>query len=351
MPLQTPDFDALRERYLQQVLNQDPQASTGADSDHFVRASGMAAAVESVHQHLWWLSRQLFPSTADREYLEQLAAERGMARKAAVVASGTLTLTGTPGTPVSAGLQWQAPSGALYELTENTVIGGGGTVSAAAWALVAGPEGNLAAATALTASTTVAGINGATVVTMAGGAAAETDDALRERLLLLMRGAPAGGNAADYKRWALEVSGVSRAWVFGNRRTLGTVDVVVMAPGGVPAGGVLAAVTDHINARRPVTADVLVLAPSLVSVAVAATVTLGGTTLASAQAQAAAAIAAYVDGLAPGETVFRSRLIAAVQDVPGVASVALTAPAADVTTTVNSVLVQLASLGTVVLSV
>ena len=190
MPLQTPDFQALRERYLQEVRNQNPQAATSADSDHFVRASGMAAVVESLHQHVWWLSRQLFPSTADLEFLEQLAGERGISRKPAVVASGTLTVSGTPATPVSAGMQWQAPSGALYELTENTVIGGGGTVAVAAWALLAGPAGNLAASTALTAVVPVTGITGAVVVAMAGGTDAEADEPLRARLLERLRNAP-----------------------------------------------------------------------------------------------------------------------------------------------------------------
>lgn len=351
MALQTPDFEALRQRYLQEVLNQAPQASVGSDSDHFVRASGVAASIESIHQHLWWLSRQLFPSSADLEYLEQLAAERGLARKPAVVAAGSLTITGTPGTPVSAAMQWQAPSGAVYELTANATVSGGGTVAVAAWALVAGPEGNLAPATAMTAVAPVVGIASAVVATMEGGTVAELDDALRERLLELMRNAPAGGNAADYKRWALEVPGVSRAFVFGNRRALGTVDVAVMAPAGLPGGGLLTAVTDYINARRPVTADVLVLAPTLVVVNVVATVTLAGVTLASAQAQAAAAIAGYIESMIPGETAFRSRLIAAIQDVPGVQSVVLTTPAADVPTAVSAVLLELASAGTVVLLV
>ena len=124
-----------------------------------------------------------------------------------------------------------------------------------------------------------------------------------------------------------------------------------MAPTGLPSGGLIASVTSHIDASRPVAADVLVLQPTLVPFNVAATVTLSGVTLASAQAQAAAAITAYAAGLSPGETMFRSRLVAAIQDVPGVASVALTAPVADVPTTVNSVLVQLADLGTVTLTV
>ena len=349
MALQTPDFEALRERYLQEVRNQQPTAAIGSDSDHYVRASGFAAAVESIHQHLWWLSRQVFPSTAEVEYLEQLARERGLERKPAAVATGMLTVTGLAGTAVSAGMQWQAPSGAGYELTGNATIGSGGSVAVPAWALIAGPSGNSDAGTALTAVASVNGITGATVVSMAGGSDAESDTALRERLLEVMRNAPAGGNAADYRRWALEVAGVSRAFVFGNRREVGTVDVVIMQADGLPASGLISQVEAYIEARRPVTADVLVLMPTLVPVTVQAAVTLQGVSLASATAQASAAITAYIDAMSPGDTVYRSRLIAAIQDVPGVQSVTLTTPASDVETLVNSTHLELASLASVVL--
>ena len=350
MALQTPNFDELRARYLEEVLNQDPQATTGADSDHYVRASGFAAAAEAIHQHVAWLSRQVFPGTAETEFLEQLANERGLARKPAAVATGSFTLTGTAGTPVSAGMQWQAPNGLLYELTENATIGGAGAVNVAAWATLAGTAGDLAAGVALTPVAPVPGIAAASVVSMAGGSEAETDDSLRDRLLELMRNAPAGGNAGDYKRWALEVAGVARAFVFGNRRELGTVDVVVMESDGLPSGGLLAQVNVYIAERRPVTADVLVMQPDLVSFNVTATVALSGVSLASAQAQAGAAIASYITSMLPGDTAYRSRLIAAIQDVPGVLNVVLVTPPADVASTVNAGTVQLLQLGTVVLS-
>lgn len=351
MAIEIPDFSTLRARYLQEVANQQPQAATGGDSDHFVRASAVAAAVESLHQHLWWLARQHFPDTADPDYLERQASLYGLSRKPAATATGSVVLTGTPATPVSAGLLLQAPNGQQYEVTENGAIGGGGTVELAAWALLAGPDGNLAAASALTIVVPEAGIASAAVATMAGGGVAEDDASLRARLLERMRNAPAGGNAADYVRWATEVPGVGRAWCLPGRRGLGTVDVVIMAPGGLPSGGLLTAVQDHIEVHRPVTSDVLVLQPSLVAINITATVVLSGVSLAAAQASAAVAIAAYVDQLAPGDTVYRSRLAAAIQDVPGVVTVTVTVPAADVVTAVDALSVELAQMGSVTLAV
>lgn len=351
MALETPDFQQLRDRYLQAIKNMWPEAAVGGDSDHFVRASGVAAAVESLHQHIWWLSRQIFPQTTELEYLDRMAGQYGLQRKPASVATGSVHITGVAGTAITAGLQLQSAAGVLYELTANAAIGGGGTVAVSAWALVAGTTGNAAAGTALTLTTPVAGVTGITVVTMDGGEQAETDDALRERLLDIMRNAPAGGNAADYRRWAMEVPGVARAFVFGARRGLGTVDVAIMSESGLPSLALIEAVDDYIDERRPVTTDLLVLQPDLVTINVVATVALSGVTLAAAQAAAEAAIAAYLDTLVPGDTVYRSRLIAAIQDVSGVVNVNLTTPAADVPTNVTPLLLELATPGVVTLGV
>lgn len=352
MALETPDYDALKARYLQAVANQLPQAAVGADSDHAVRASAVAATVESLHQHVWWLSRQLFADTAEVDYLERLATQYGVQRKPPAVATGTVTVSGTAGATVEQGLQLQTAGGALYALTASAVVGGGGSVNVPASALVGGSAGNLAVGTTLTLSNPGVGLAaGAVVVTMTGGDEAETDASLRDRLLSQLRDAPAGGSASDYRRWALEVAGVDRAFVFGARRGLGTVDVVVMTADGLPTTGLIEEVEDHLDTRRPVTADLLVLMPDLVTVNVVADVVLHGVLLANAQAAARAAIAAYVQSLAPGATVYRSRLIAAIQDVPGVVTVDVTTPAADVETTVDALTVELAELGTVTLNV
>lgn len=352
MAIEIPDFDTLRARYLQQVANQQPQAATGPDSDHYVRASAVAAAVESLHQHIWWLGRQQFPDSADPDYLERRHASLyGLARNPASTATGTVTLTGAPDTPVSAGLLLQAANGQQYEVTENSAIGGGGTVDVAAWALLAGPDANLAAAAPLTIVIPVAGITSAVVATMDGGNVSEGDDSLRDRVKERMRNAPAGGNKADYERWAKEVPGVGRAWCLASRRGLGTVDVAIMALDGLPSAGLIEAVEDYIQDRRPVTSDVLVLQPDLVVVNITATVMLSGVSLASAQAAAATAIAAYVDQLAPGDTVYLSRLSAAIQDVPGVVNVVITSPVADVDTSVDALHLELAQMGTLTLGV
>ena len=71
-----------------------------------------------------------------------------------------------------------------------------------------------------------------------------------------------GGADSDYKKWALEVEGISRAWVYPHEMGAGTVTVRTMSPNGFPDNILLQKVKDYIDGKRPVTAKrIFVLAP------------------------------------------------------------------------------------------
>ncbi|MDF5865361.1 hypothetical protein P4113_24165 [Pseudomonas aeruginosa] len=97
MPFTVPSYDAIRNAILRDIRNQLPDAAVGSDSDNFVRAAGVGAAIEGVYQHQAWLYRQIWPDTADPDELEHHAANRGLKLKPAVAAVGSVTLTGTKG--------------------------------------------------------------------------------------------------------------------------------------------------------------------------------------------------------------------------------------------------------------
>ena len=356
MPFDVPTFEAVRNQYLQAVVNQNAGAAIGPDSDHFVRASAIAAVLEGVYAHQAWGFRQAFPDLADGDYMERQANLRGLTRKAAVAAAGTVRFNGTAGAAVALGQQVATAQGVVFSTTAASVIGGGGTVDVAAVALVAGAPGNQTASTPATVSAPGAGITGAaTVLTMTGGADVESNAALLARLLLQLSELAQGGNKADYKRWALSVPGVARVYVFDVRRGTGTVDVVPMPATGLPSGPLLAAVQTVLDALRPVgmlpVVGVMALAPTalVTSVTVALTLAAGFTLLAVTPA-VQAAIAAVFANLAPGDTLVRNRLIAAIVDVPGVTDVALAAPAANVTSSVSSTALELVTAGAVTIA-
>jgi uncharacterized phage protein gp47/JayE len=356
MPYTVPTYSQIRDRYLQAIVNLQPAAAIGPDSDHFVRASGIAAVLEALYAHQAWGFRQAFPDLADADFMEKMANQRGLTRKAAVQAGGTVRVSGTVGAAVAAGLQVFTAQGVYFEITASGVIGGGGTVDLAAQALLAGIAGNQPNSTPVTFAAPTAGLlAAATLLTMTGGSDIEADDALLERLLLWLSEEAQGGNKVDYERWALGVPGVARAFVFDTRRGFATVDVVPMPASGLPSAPLLAAVQAVLDVKRPVgmsnITPVLALAPTAVPTDVAAALTLAaGYTLGSLNAALTAAVNDVFTKLAPGGTLIRAELIAALMNVEGVTDVTLTLPAANVTSLVNSTNLQLVTLGTLTLS-
>ncbi|WP_293766567.1 baseplate J/gp47 family protein, partial [uncultured Aquitalea sp.] len=203
MPFIVPSFAKIRDDLLRDLKNQLPDADVGPDSDFFIRATSVASAVEGLYQHQAWIVRQIFPDTADREYLELHARTRGLSRKAAVAAQGFIAVTGTPGAAVPTGLT--AKLGSMsYVTTHAGVIDANGTASVAATAGVAGIAGNVEGSVAGELMAAPPGVTSqAAIVNMRGGVEEESDSELLARLLELIRRPPAGGNKYDYRRWAM----------------------------------------------------------------------------------------------------------------------------------------------------
>jgi len=348
MPFNTPDYQAVRDAILRDIANQVPAANTASDGDYAIRANATGAAVEGLYQHQQWIVRQVFPDTADADLLERHASLRALTRKVATAAAGTITFSGTVGSAVPLGTEAKTVAGIAYLTTAADVIGAGGTVTIAAQAEAAGAAGNLAAATALTLTAAPSGVlSSAVVASMIGGVDVETDAALLARLLFVLRNPPCGGAAHDYYNWAMAVAGVTAAYVFPNRRGLGSADVLILTTGGIPGAPLVAAVQAYIDTLRPVQADFLALAPTAVPVNIAGALTLAaGYTLAGVGAALNTALAVYFNVLKPGDTAYLSRIRAIVSDTAGVVDYNLTAPVANTAAPVDATHSQLATLGT-----
>ena len=351
MPFTTPDYRQIRTNILRDIANQRPDAYVGDDSDFALRANSSASAVEGLYQHQQWIARQIFPDTADSDYLERHASLHAITRKAAAAASGLVQFSGAVGSAIAIGTEVKTASSVAYLTTAASVVGAGGTVIIAAQASVAGLTGNQLTGAALTLSAAPAGVqSAASVVTMTGGTDTESDAGLLARLLYAMRLPPMGGAKHDYYAWAMSVPGVTDAYVFAQRRALNTVDVVIEAAGGLPSAQLITDVTTYINTQRPVCADVLVMAPALVAVNVTASLTLSGITLVDATARINALLAAYIATLHVGDAVPRARLISLMMGITGVLDVNLTLPATNVTPLADATHSELAVLGVVTLT-
>lgn len=348
MPFVTPDYQAIRDAILRDIANQVPGANVAADGDYAIRANATGAAVEGLYQHQQWMIRQIFPDTADSDYLERHAGLRGLTRKLATTAAGTITLSGTVGSAVPIGTEAKTVAGVAYLTTAADVIGAGGTVTIAAQAEVPGAAGNQAAATALTLTSAPTGVlSSATIATMTGGTDVENDASLLARLLFILRNPPCGGATHDYYSWAMNVSGVTAAYVYNSRRGAGTVDVVIFTGGGIPGAPLLASVQSYVDTQRPVTADFLAIAPTPVAVNIAASLTLtAGAVRATVEAAINLALASYFATLKPGDTAYLNRLRALISDTAGVVDYVMTTPASNTVVLVDATHTQLATLGT-----
>lgn len=350
MPFNTKTAAQVREDQLRDIKNllQLPDERLGPDSDWFVRASAVASVAEGLYQHQGWIVRQIFPDTADSEYLYLHARTRGLTKKPATHASGPATFTGQTGTIAPAGLVFKRDSLSWTTIGQVT-IGANGQGTAQATAAQQGIVGNTSAATTATLTTTPAGFDSAvTVGVMTGGTDVETDAELLARLLEIIRRPPAGGNKYDYKRWALEVAGVSAAYVYPLRRGLGTVDIVITSAGGLPSQDIIDHVKAHIDDVRPVTAkDILVLAPTLKSFDVHVKVSLDGITLQDAKTAITATLKDEDTRREPGESFVRSQAAMLISLIPGITDVEMTAPAANLTAVADATKVEWLRLGAV----
>jgi len=165
---------------------------------------------------------------------------------------------------------WRAADGRRYVADADTILAAG-TAAVAVTAEETGLGGDLAAGSTLTLVSPVAGVESAGTVAAAGiggGADEEADAALADRVLARIQQPPHGGAAHDYVAWALEVPGVAAAWVHPAEQGLGTVVVRILADDGLPDAALVAAVAAHIDPLRPVTAEVTVLSPVALPLAV-----------------------------------------------------------------------------------
>lgn len=298
-----------------------------------VLARVLAGASHMLHGHLDWIAKQAIPDTAD-EWLPRWANIWGISRKQAEFAGGSVTFPGTiNGTALPTGSAIKRSDGAQYTTQADATVASG-TVTVTVLADAAGELGNADAATSLTLVFPIAGINSTGAVAVGGivnGSDLETDDALRVRFLARIKQPPHGGADFDYKAWALEVPGVTRAWVYPLYLGIGTVGVTFVRDNDasiIPDSPEVAAVQTYIDARRPVTADVTVFAP----IADALNFSIGITpTSAAIQAAIQAELRdLLVREAEPGGTLFLSRINEAISVAAGEFDHTLTLPAADV---------------------
>ncbi len=260
-------FDRPTLRELITQMTTDAEREAGAkqlrQSNLRVLPKVFAYACHGLYGFITWILKQLFPDTAEKQFLERQASIQGIYRRAASKATGTLTVSYTEGATLPVGTIFMADDQTRYETTAEPEVG---SYTVPVQCLEVGTIGNREAGQTYTLVSPVVGVDAEAVGSeMAGGAEAESDESLRKRLLFRLQNPPRGGAKEDYIAWAEEVPGVTRAWCFPKEQGIGTVVVRFATDGmtedGIPTSGMVQIVSDYIAEVAPVTATPYVVAP------------------------------------------------------------------------------------------
>ena len=235
------------------------------NSDIGIRLRVLAGEIYSNLVNAQWLKRQMFVSTADGEYLDMHAAQRGLERRNATGSEGYVTFS------VNEALEEDIsiPKGTVvatfasllrFRTTHDAVLAAGGlSVDVKAESVGQGREYNVIKNQISVMVTAPAGIDEViNSEAFSGGCDVESDQSLRERIEKTIKFPQNGANCAYYETKAQSVSGVSSAGAVPRARGAGTVDVYIAAQGSVVSDDVLNEVQALLSKAREVNVDVLV---------------------------------------------------------------------------------------------
>lgn len=236
-------------------------------SDVEVYARAFGAAIYSLQGYLDWIYQQHFPDTCNEVMLLRYAqAYLKSGRHPAVAAHGFIEIKGSPQTEIASGTIWQSDDGRRYRTTETKrIIDQSIDVPVTAEEL--GLVGDLNEGEVLHAVSPTLGLDSQALVLapgITGGSDEESIEALRQRVIQALQLRGQAGSAADYVMWARQVPGVTRAWVQANYLGPGSVGVWFARDNDtqpIPSSLDVKAVADHIETLRPITAEVIVMAP------------------------------------------------------------------------------------------
>lgn len=276
MPWQTPTLKQVRALTRDYVLSQLGAKALIPNSALRIMSDSMAALAHLTMLYLDWLSKQLLPDTAEKEWLDRhgniwlVNADGSKGRKAATYAKGTVQYVGSPTVIIPIGTLLTGGSGVSYQTLTEGVIGSDGFGVAEMVALTAGTVGNIPDGTSIALASAILGVDDIVALgDITGGVDTETDDQLRERILFRIQNPPMGGSQADYVRWAMAVPGVTRAWAAceigpGTMTVRFLMDDQYPDNHGLPQPSDIEEVNDYIDSKRPVTVkDCFVFAPIL----------------------------------------------------------------------------------------
>lgn len=309
-------FEEILER-MKSAYQEESGHSAEDVSDTGLRLRVLAGELYRLRTKLTWLERQAFPQTASGEWLSRHGEQRGVKRREAAKAKGTVTFSRW--LPLS--FDAVIPAGTVcavpgeepieFETLENGVLEAGKlSVDVPAQAVRGGGVGNVAAGYINTLTDPPVGINYVTnKAAFTGGKEAESDEEYRVRVLAAYGQLSNGTNAAYYRDCALSCEGVGAVGVVPRKNGAGTVGLYLWGENGAPDEAVVSRVKSRLEAEREIGVTVDVQSATANTVNVACRLKLkSGAELEKAKADIAQALSLYFAGLTVGSPVYLTEL-------------------------------------------
>lgn len=295
-------------------------------------AKGWAGQLNGLYGYISAWAKEIFPDSAVITLPRHLS-RYGLGQKAATFASGAIELAGAATAFVPAETVLERADGVRYQTTTDVTFAGASAV-VNVLALTPGVLSNTGAGITLSFVSPVSGVSSSAVVGdsgLTGGFDIEDPEAARARMMKRIRTPPQGGADTDYEQWALEIAGVTRAWVFPEWLGPGWVGVAFVydgRPDPIPTATDLEAMTDYISVRKPVTAKLYVI--PIEADPVSLTIHLSPDTTANRLAVEAQLDDMFAREGAPGGTTILSHINEAISLAKGEFDHDLSIPAANV---------------------
>lgn len=310
--------------------------SVGASSELAVRFYAVAAQIYTLYVQGEWTRRQCFPQTAQGEELDKHARLRGIARRQADKATGTVRFYVDQAQETAIDIPVETvcmtAGGVRFVTTRDAVVPAGALYGEApVEAAEPGAAGNVGAGTivymALPPVRIVACSN---PEPLTNGLDQEGDEALRERVLATYQRLANGANNAFYQQAAMSFPEVAAVTVLPKNRGVGTVDIVPAAQGGVPSQALLTEMQTYFDQVREIAVDVAVTAPTVETVNMSLKLwAQPGRVFADVSDAVEGTVTGWFNGERLGKPLTRAQLTSLVFAVDGVDNCEVIQPTAD----------------------
>lgn len=308
-------------------------------SDISIKFMVIAEEIAALHDRLAFYERQIFPHTADGEYLIKHGEAKGIFKKTSSKSTGTVTFKSkAPATsaiiiPAGTLLTSSKVPDATYQTTSEAVLAAKAlSVIVPVESIKSGKETVIASGFVDILITPISGISEVINITkISGGSDSEPDELYKNRVIESYSKISNGANLNYYEQLAKTIDDVWYAKAIYKSSPINQIDIYVENYTRTISDSLIAEVQAKITSSREIGMNVTVIRPTKKEIHPQLTIKVDN--LANAPQyimKADQAVAEYISTLSIGEDVSQAKIGARVLSISGILDVIVTSPTASI---------------------